>query len=183
VRFSQSDGKICPSRPCCTGTTRRTLTLHPKEQTQALLRARQRESTEAFKQLYRHRAGIEGTHSEACADDGLTPLAVCRFAQNAFGSCGHCCSRQRCSADGLSARRSSRTDPHLSFQTTHGAGGLRFGMTSPAVSEVAMSHPPISLSNLQTSRSPSATIAQRGPLIWLMLTLVMKNLDRQRSDL
>ncbi len=32
---------------------------------QALFAARPRESTDAFKETYRHRAGIEGTHSQA----------------------------------------------------------------------------------------------------------------------
>ena len=49
VKFSQSDGKVCPARTSCTGTTRRTLTLHPREQMQALFAARQRESTAAWK--------------------------------------------------------------------------------------------------------------------------------------
>jgi transposase len=71
VKFSQSDCKVCPCRASCTGTTRRTLTLHPKEQMQALFAARQRESTEAFKDTYRHRAGIEGTHSQAVRTMGL----------------------------------------------------------------------------------------------------------------
>ena len=30
VKFSQSDCKVCPAQACCTGTTRRTLTLHPE---------------------------------------------------------------------------------------------------------------------------------------------------------
>ncbi len=38
---------------------------------QALFAARQRESTEAFKDTYRHRAGIEGTHSQAVRTLGL----------------------------------------------------------------------------------------------------------------
>ena len=38
---------------------------------QALFAARQRESTDAFKQTYRHRAGIEGTHSQAVRTMGL----------------------------------------------------------------------------------------------------------------
>ena len=71
VRFSQTDCKACPSRASCTGTTRRTLTFHSKEQTQALLAARQREHTDAFKEAYRHRAGIEGTHSQALRTMGL----------------------------------------------------------------------------------------------------------------
>src|SRR5260221_5180562 len=45
VKFSQSDGKVCPARNLCTGTSRRTLTLHPREQMQALFAARQREET------------------------------------------------------------------------------------------------------------------------------------------
>jgi len=71
VKFSQSDCKVCPSQPLCTGTTRRTLTLHPREQMQALFAARGRESTEAFKDTYRHRAGIEGTHSQGVRAMGL----------------------------------------------------------------------------------------------------------------
>jgi transposase len=38
---------------------------------QALLDARQREDTAAFKEAYRHRAGIEGTHSQAVRTMGL----------------------------------------------------------------------------------------------------------------
>jgi transposase len=65
VKFSQSDCKACPARDSCTGTTRRTLTLHPREQMQALFAARKREETAVYKETYRHRAGIEGTHSQA----------------------------------------------------------------------------------------------------------------------
>jgi transposase len=71
VKFSQSDCKVCPNRASCTGTTRRTLTLHPKEQMQALFAARQREGTDTFKETYRHRAGIEGTHSQGVRTMGL----------------------------------------------------------------------------------------------------------------
>ena len=71
IKFSQSDCKVCPGRTSCTGQTQRTLTLQPQEKMQALLVARQRESTEAFKESYRHRAGIEGTHSQATRTMGL----------------------------------------------------------------------------------------------------------------
>jgi transposase len=47
------------------------MTLHPREQMQALFAARLREETDAFKQTYRHRAGIEGTHSQAVRTLGL----------------------------------------------------------------------------------------------------------------
>jgi transposase len=71
VKFAQFDCKVCPARASCTGTTRRSLTLHPKEQMQALVAARKREDTDEFKDSYRHRAGIEGTHSQAVRTMGL----------------------------------------------------------------------------------------------------------------
>jgi len=71
IKFSQSDCKVCPDQTSCTGQTRRTLTLQPQERMQALLAARQREHTEAFKESYRHRAGIEGTHSQGTRTMGL----------------------------------------------------------------------------------------------------------------
>jgi transposase len=71
VKFSQSDCQVCPARASCTGTTRRSMTLHPQEQMHALFAARSRESTEDFKDTYRHRAGIEGTHSQAVRTMGL----------------------------------------------------------------------------------------------------------------
>lgn len=71
VKFAQSDCKVCPGRPSCTGQTRRTLTLQPPDRMQALLAARKRESTEDFKEAYRHRAGIEGTHSQGTRTMGL----------------------------------------------------------------------------------------------------------------
>jgi DDE family transposase len=71
VKFSLSDCKACPSRTLCTGTTRRTVTLQPREQMQALFAARKREETDEFKDLSRHRAGIEGTHSQGVRTMGL----------------------------------------------------------------------------------------------------------------
>ena len=71
VKFSQSDCKVCPARASCTGTTRRSMTLHPKERMQALFAARKREETDEFKDTYRHRAGIEGTHSQGVRTMGL----------------------------------------------------------------------------------------------------------------
>jgi transposase len=71
VKFSQTDCKACPSRASCTGGTRRTMTLQPRERMQALLTARQREDTAAFKDTYRQRAGIEGTHSQGTRTMGL----------------------------------------------------------------------------------------------------------------
>jgi transposase len=47
------------------------MTLHPKERMLALLAAHKREDTEAFKDTYRHRAGIEGIHSQGVRTLGL----------------------------------------------------------------------------------------------------------------
>jgi Transposase DDE domain len=71
VKFSQTDCKACASQASCTGGTRRTMTLQPRERMQALLTARQREDTAVFKDTYRHRAGIEGTHSQGTRTMGL----------------------------------------------------------------------------------------------------------------
>ena len=71
VRFAQKECKACPSRAVCTGTNRRTMTVQPKERTLALFAARHREETVAFKELYRHRAGIDGTHSQGVRAMGL----------------------------------------------------------------------------------------------------------------
>ncbi len=71
VRFSQSDGKPCPHRELCTGQTRRSLSLRSPEQMHAFATARQRQHTDAFKEVYRKRVGIEGTHSQAVRRMGL----------------------------------------------------------------------------------------------------------------
>src|SRR6266496_468067 len=71
IKFSQSDCKVCPGQASCTGHSRRTLTLQPQDKMQALLVARKREDTKAFKEIYRHRAGIEGIHSQATRTMGL----------------------------------------------------------------------------------------------------------------
>jgi len=56
----------CPSRPLCTRAKRqpRRLILRPQEQCEALQAARERQKTQAFKDRYAARAGIEGTISQ-----------------------------------------------------------------------------------------------------------------------
>lgn len=65
IRFSKKDCGHCPLHAQCTRSTppRRTVTVRPHAQQLALQAAREREKTEAYKQLYAHRAGIEGTFS------------------------------------------------------------------------------------------------------------------------
>ncbi len=68
VKFSSQVCGPCPCRIHCTKNQkrypRRTVTLPPQERYEALQAARERQKTEAFKQLYALRAGIEGTLSQ-----------------------------------------------------------------------------------------------------------------------
>ena len=67
VKFSSKDCRRCDPLAQCMRSTkrypRRTLTIRPQPQYQALQAARQREATEAFQAEYARRAGIEGTIS------------------------------------------------------------------------------------------------------------------------
>ncbi len=67
VDFSQKDCGPCPSRACCTKAKKepRELTLRPQAEHIALQTARQWQKTDAFKEAYAKRAGIEGTISQA----------------------------------------------------------------------------------------------------------------------
>jgi Transposase DDE domain len=67
VLFHQKDCTGCAVRPRCTRSTTgpRELTLHPQAQQVALQAARERQQTETFKEIYKRRAGIEGTMSQA----------------------------------------------------------------------------------------------------------------------
>ena len=65
IKFSQRDCQACAVRAQCTTATRRTITIRPQEQHQALLTRRHRQTTAAFKRAYAKRAGIEGCISLA----------------------------------------------------------------------------------------------------------------------
>jgi transposase len=69
LKFSTTDCGSCPSRELCTQSDakypRRRLTIRPKEQYEALQRAREREETADFKEPYARRARIEGSISRA----------------------------------------------------------------------------------------------------------------------
>ncbi|WP_226900530.1 transposase [Nonomuraea phyllanthi] len=72
VRFSMRDCRNCPSRDLCTrGTKGRPITLRPREEHEALQRARRRQSTDEWQQRYAHRAGIEGTIAQGVKGFGL----------------------------------------------------------------------------------------------------------------
>jgi transposase len=67
VLFDKKDCAGCAVRSRCTRSKAgpRELTLHPKAQHLALQAARERQQTDAFKALYKSRAGVEGTISQA----------------------------------------------------------------------------------------------------------------------
>ena len=73
VGFARKDCRDCPSRSRCTRSAdaRRTITLRCREHHEALLAARLRQQTDAFKEEYARRAGVEGTHSQAVRSCGL----------------------------------------------------------------------------------------------------------------
>jgi len=68
IRFSTIDCRSCPRLTSCTSsqspTPRRLITVHPREQHEALQAARRRERTAAFTKQYARREGIEATISQ-----------------------------------------------------------------------------------------------------------------------
>jgi len=73
IQFAADDCRTCPLRARCTQAKEgpRTMKLRPRDQHAALQVARKRQTTEAFKQLYAGRAGIEGTLSQGVRAFGL----------------------------------------------------------------------------------------------------------------
>jgi transposase len=71
VQFSQAICRQCEAKSQCTRSSRRTLLVQPQHKHEALKRARVREGTEEYRQLYQKRAGIEGTISQGIRAFGL----------------------------------------------------------------------------------------------------------------
>lgn len=67
VRFATHDCAACALRPRCTQSKKnpRSLKLYLQAQHLALQKARQRQETDAFREQYKQRAGVEGTISQA----------------------------------------------------------------------------------------------------------------------
>jgi transposase len=65
IRFAHTDCVACPQRSQCVSTPRpRALTIRDRAAYEAVAKARARQPTEAFKQTYAKRAGVEGTLSQ-----------------------------------------------------------------------------------------------------------------------
>jgi transposase len=73
VAFDKHTCVTCPVRPCCTRAkhTGRRLRLPPQEQYEALQAAQTWSASEAGQQLYKRRAGVEGTLSQGVRAFGL----------------------------------------------------------------------------------------------------------------
>jgi len=73
VQFATATCRQCPVRAQCThaATMPRQVTLRPQAEHEALQQARLYQQTEAFRQHYKRRAGIEGTISQAVRAFGL----------------------------------------------------------------------------------------------------------------
>jgi len=71
VQFSQALCRHCEAKSHCTRGSRRTLLVQPQPIHEALQQARRREATQDYQQLYRKRAGIEGTISQGVRAFGL----------------------------------------------------------------------------------------------------------------
>ena len=73
IHFARTDCQACPVHPQCTHSPHqgRRLTVRPRDQHEALQAARQRQTTEPFKDAYAARAGVEGTLSQGVRDCNL----------------------------------------------------------------------------------------------------------------
>ena len=95
IKFGFATCGACPVHSQCTQARRRSLSVRRREAHVALEAAHQREYTEEFKTEYARRAGVEGVHAKAGADDGFAAVALCRRASHAPSACrdrsGHEC--------------------------------------------------------------------------------------------
>jgi transposase len=73
IRFDLHDCRACPVRTLCTRSPRapRILAVRTQQEYELLQQARQTQETQAFRQRYAQRSGIEGTHSQAVRSLGL----------------------------------------------------------------------------------------------------------------
>ena len=73
IKFGKRDCRLCALQPQCTHAhpPRRTIGVYPEAEHKALTAARERETTEVFAQEYAHRAGVEGTISQATRAFGI----------------------------------------------------------------------------------------------------------------
>ncbi|MCZ7570785.1 MAG: transposase [Ardenticatenaceae bacterium] len=90
IRFAAAACRACPVRARCTKSASqpRSLTVRTQDAFEALQAARQRQTSESFRQLYALRAGIEGTISQAVA---IPDLRHARYIGQAKTHLQHIC--------------------------------------------------------------------------------------------
>jgi transposase len=73
ARFGQTECRLCAARSRCTSAAvnPRQVVLHPREQHEALVAAREQQATKAFQERYATRSGIEGTISQGVRANDL----------------------------------------------------------------------------------------------------------------
>jgi transposase len=107
IKFSTTDCGHCPVQihgiRSVKKDKRRTITIRPQAQHEALQAARRRQKTSTFASQYALREGIEATISKARARLWDAPLPVCWLCQNAFAASWNCCGNQ-CGARSYLAR-------------------------------------------------------------------------------
>jgi transposase len=128
VKFSTKDCRPCPTLALCVRSQkrypRRTVTVRPRPQYQALQAARQREATEVFQAEYARRAGIEGTISRGVRS---TRLRRTRYIGLARVRLGHILT-----AAGLNVLRLSEWFPQTARAKTRLTPFARLMAHSPA---------------------------------------------------
>ncbi|HVE91147.1 MAG TPA: IS1182 family transposase [Actinomycetota bacterium] len=89
IKFSTKDCGPCPHRAQCIrsrkASPRRTITVRPQDQYEALRAAREREKTDAYAEEYARRAGVEGTLSQAVRRCGLRRSRYVGLARTHLG--------------------------------------------------------------------------------------------------
>lgn len=71
IKFSMRDCQACEHREACSDGKRRSITIRPQDQYEALKARRRRVTTPEFKQAYAKRAGVEGTISQSVRRCGV----------------------------------------------------------------------------------------------------------------
>ncbi len=89
IRFSPSDCRPCPSRVECTYSKakypRRTITIRPKGQYEALLERREYETSREYSREYARRAGVEATMSQGVRRCGVRRSRYIGLARTHLG--------------------------------------------------------------------------------------------------
>jgi transposase len=87
IKFARGDCCDCPYRSQCTRAARRSLTIRPREQYEALLANRQRQATPEFQAEQARRCGIEGTLSSGIRIYGLRRARYIGLAKTHLRHC------------------------------------------------------------------------------------------------